>query len=129
LLHLIAHLQDGPAGVAALAAWEFGLLADLGYGLDLSECALTGSTEDLAYVSPKSGRAVSEAAAGQWRERLLKLPGFLRDGGGGASPEDLRDALRLTGHFLARDAFGGRHRPTPAARLMLYDRVSVLAGY
>jgi DNA repair protein RecO (recombination protein O) len=125
LLHLIVHLADGAAGVAALARWELGLLADLGYGLDLSACAVTGRTENLAYVSPKSGRAVSEDAAGVWRARLLPLPAFLRSD---AAPEaaDLRDALRLTGHFLARDAFGTRHRAMPAARLMVYDRVAAL---
>lgn len=125
LLHLIAHLDDGPAGVAALAVWELGLLAELGYGLDLSACALTGSTEGLAFVSPKSGRAVCEAAAGVWRERLLKLPAFLHREAI-PSGDDLRDALRLTGHFLRRDAFGARHRDLPAARLMLYDRVCAI---
>jgi DNA repair protein RecO (recombination protein O) len=126
LLHLIVHLTQGEAGVAALAAWELGLLADLGYGLDLSSCALTATTDDLAYVSPKTGRAVSEAAAGQWRERLLKLPAFLREDTP-PSTDDLRAALRLTGHFLTRDAFGARHRATPMARQMLYDRVCILA--
>jgi DNA repair protein RecO (recombination protein O) len=125
LLHLIVHLADGPAGVAALARWELGLLADLGYGLDLSACAVTGRTENLAYVSPKSGRAVSADATGVWRDRLLPLPAFLRgDEAPGAA--DLPDALRLTGHFLARDAFGTRHRAMPAARLMVYDRVAAL---
>lgn len=123
LLHLIAHLDDGLAGVAGLAAWELGVLADLGYGLDLGRCAVTGDTANLAFVSPKSGRAVSEAAAGIWKERLLRLPPFLL---GDARPTraDLTDALRLTGHFLTRDAFGARHRDLPAARTMLYDRVS-----
>ncbi len=117
LLHLIVHLD-----VAGLIEWELGLLADLGFGLDLARCAVTGARENLAYVSPKTGRAVSGEAAGQWRERLLPLPAFLV---GGAEPRiaDLQDGLRLTGHFLARDAFGGRHRPVPAARVMLFDRV------
>ena len=117
LLHLIVHLD-----VAELIAWELGLLADLGFGLDFSRCAVTGATADLAYVSPKTGRAVCAEAAGLWRERLLKLPAFLV---GGAAPAatDLQDGLRLTGHFLARDAFGARHRPVPGARVWLYDRV------
>ena len=117
LLHLIVHLD-----VAGLIEWELGLLADLGFGLDLTHCAVTGATEDLAYVSPKTGRAVCEAAAGDWRERLLKLPAFLA-GGAAPRPADLQDGLRLTGHFLARDAFGARHRPVPGARVMLQDRV------
>jgi DNA repair protein RecO (recombination protein O) len=121
LLHLIAHIgQNDP--VAALVRWECGLLTELGYGLDLAACAVTGARENLAFVSPKTGRAVSEGAAGLWRERLFRLPPFLT---GGAAPDndDLVDALRLTGHFLTRDVFGSRHRPLPVARTMLYDRL------
>ncbi len=117
LLHLIVHLD-----LAELIEWELGLLANLGFGLDLTRCAVTGATEELAYVSPKTGRAVCADAAGAWRERLLKLPAFLV-GGAAPAPADLQDGLRLTGHFLARDAFGARHRPVPAARVMLSDRV------
>ncbi len=117
LLHLLVHLD-----VAGLIEWELGLLADLGFGLDLSRCAVTGATEGLAFVSPKTGRAVCEHAAGAWRERLLPLPPFLL-GGSAPSPAELQQGLRLTGHFLARDAFGARHRPVPGARVMLYDRV------
>ena len=109
-----------------LIRWELTLLADLGYGLDLSACAVTGESTGLAYVSPRTGRAVTAAGAGEWTERLLPLPGFLT---GQASPDAAgwRDGLRLTGHFLARDAFGHHHRPLPQARVMLYDRVSALA--
>ena len=117
LLHLIVHLD-----VAELIAWEIGLLADLGFGLDLTRCAVTGTSEGLAYVSPRTGRAVCAEAAVPWRERLLRLPAFLV-GGGAPQPADLQDGLRLTGHFLARDAFGARHRAVPVARVMLYDRV------
>ncbi len=123
LLHLIAHLADGAAGAASLVSWEVGLLADLGYGLDFSRCAVSGQTADLAYVSPKSGRAVSIEAAGAWRDRLLKLPRFLVDGSAPAG-DDLADGLRLTGHFLTRDVFGSRHRASPAAREMLADRIT-----
>lgn len=124
LLHLIAHLTDGAAGVAALVRWELGLLAELGYGLDISVCALTGGTTDLAYVSPRSGRAVSAEAAGVWRDRVLPLPRFLLDEDG-FDAADLHDALRLTGHFLRRDVFGVRHHALPAARQMLADRLAV----
>ena len=127
LLHLIAHLDNGLAGVAALAMWELGVLSDLGYGLDLSACAVTGRTDNLAYVSPKSGRAVSQAAADGWRDRLLRLPPFLNSRNT-PDPDDLRDGLRLTGYFLAKNAFGARHSAVPAARAMLYDRVAALAG-
>ena len=128
LLHLLAHLPRGIAMLAEQVRWELTLLADLGYGLDLTRCAVTGATEHLAFVSPRSGRAVSEAAAGMWRERLLTLPPFLLNGTDAVGPADLRDGLRLTGHFLARDAFGLRHHPLPQARLALYDRVTMLAA-
>jgi DNA repair protein RecO (recombination protein O) len=127
LLHLIAHLGRGREMLADLVRWETILLADLGYGLDLTSCAVTGETEGLAYVSPKTGRAVTAAAAGVWTSRLLPLPAFLV-GEQDATATDWRDGLRLTGHFLARDAFGLQHRPMPAARQMLYDRVVALAA-
>ena len=88
---------------------------------------MTGSEADLAFVSPRTGRAVSRAAAGVWERRLLRLPGLL-GGPGESGPADWGDGLKLTGHFLARDAFGQQHRPVPAARHMLYDRVLGLAA-
>src|SRR5262249_45465023 len=110
-----------------LIRWETVLLADLGYGIDLTSCVVTGATTGLAFVSPRTGRAVTAAAAGVWTSRLLRLPGFLiRETT--ANPADWRDGLRLTGHFLARDAFGHRHRPLPLARHMLYDRVAARAA-
>lgn len=127
LLHLIAHLSEGAAMLPELVRWEATLLAELGYGMDLSACAVTGATSDLGFVSPRTGRAVSEAAAGAWAPRLLRLPGFLA-GGNASEAVDWRDGLRLTGHFLERDAFGHRHRPLPAARHMLYDRVAALTA-
>jgi DNA repair protein RecO (recombination protein O) len=127
LLHLIAHLPQGAIMLTDLVRWEAVLLADLGYGLDLARCAVTGETAGLAFVSPKTGRAVIAAAAGVWVSRLLRLPPFLV-GGNDATPVDWRDGLRLTGHFLERDAFGHHHRPLPAARRMLYDRVAALAA-
>ncbi len=127
LLRLIAQLPQGAPMLSDLVRWEVVLLADLGYGLDLTRCAVTGQTAGLAFVSPKTGRAVTAAAAGAWTSRLLRLPSFLA-GSDEASPRDWRDGLRLTGHFLARDAFGHHHRPLPAARQMLYDRVAALAG-
>ena len=112
---------------AAAVRWEAVLLADLGYGLDLSGCALTGATDGLAFVSPRTGRAVSESAAGAWRARLLPLPSFLLNPDQPGDAASWRDGLRLTGHFLARDAFGHHHRPLPPARVALYDRVAALA--
>lgn len=123
LARLLAGIAIPDAPLPALIRFEIELLRELGYGLDLSTCAVTGTTDDLAFVSPRTGRAVSRAAAGIWESRLLALPGFLR----GDAPADLaacRDGLALTGHFLARDAFGARHTPLPSARVALYDRVT-----
>jgi DNA repair protein RecO (recombination protein O) len=127
LLRLIAHLSQGPALLADMVQWEVLLLAELGYGLDLGACAVTGATAGLAYVSPRTGRAVTATAGGAWTTRLLPLPGFLT-GANSSGPADWRDGLALTGHFLARDAFGYHHRPLPTARRLLYDRVAVLAA-
>jgi DNA repair protein RecO (recombination protein O) len=127
LLHLIEDLGEPEALMPAFVRWEALLLADLGYGLDLTTCAVTGATTGFAFVSPKTGRAVTESGAGAWTSRLLPLPAFLL-GEPGAGPAEWRDGLRLTGHFLARDAFGHHHRPLPAARQMLYDRVAALAA-
>jgi DNA repair protein RecO (recombination protein O) len=100
---------------AAYVAWELGLLGLLGFGLDLTRCAATGSNDALTYVSPRTGRAVSESAAEPWRDRLLKLPGFLT-GRGTTDPGDVADGLALTGHFLERVAFAATHSPLPPAR-------------
>jgi DNA repair protein RecO (recombination protein O) len=124
LLHLLAHLPEGPALLADLIRWEAALLADLGFGLDLS-APPGGGNAPLAYVSPRTGRGVTEADAGEWKPRLLRLPRLLLHDEPGAAA-DWRDGLRLTGHFLARDVFGSGHRPLPAARLALYDRVAAM---
>jgi DNA repair protein RecO (recombination protein O) len=121
LLHLLPRIAAHLATPGDLARFEMALLADLGYGLDLGRCAVTGETEGLALVSPRTGRAVTAAAAGLWRERMLPLPGFLRDETAAGDAAQWRDALRLTGHFLERDAFGHHHRPLPEARRHLYE--------
>jgi DNA repair protein RecO (recombination protein O) len=126
LVPLLGRLPAGQPMLTELVQWETVLLADLGYGLDLTACAVTGATAGLAYVSPKTGRAVTAEAASEWKQRLLPLPAFLT-GGTAAQAADWRDGLRLTGHFLARDVFGLQHRPMPQARQMLYDRVARLA--
>ena len=120
LLHLLPRLATNLATAGDLARFEMVLLADLGYGLDLGACAVTGETEGLALVSPRTGRAVTAAAAGVWRERMLPLPAFLRDENLPGDAADWAAALRLTGHFLERDAFGHHHRPLPEARRHLY---------
>ena len=97
---LLAGLGRDPGWPAAYARWELLLLAELGFGLDLGECAVTGATADLIWVSPRSGRAVSAAAGAPWADRLLALPAFLRAEEAGADPPALAAALKLTGHFL-----------------------------
>ncbi|GBR70773.1 DNA repair protein RecO [Gluconobacter kanchanaburiensis] len=115
-----------PAPMGDYLRWEAQLLASLGYGLDLSECAVTGSRENLLYVSPRSGRAVSGDAAGDWRDRLLPLPPLMANDTDDGTPEDWRDGLVLTGHFLSRWVFGVRHQPLPAARERLIEYVQRL---
>jgi DNA repair protein RecO (recombination protein O) len=126
MLRLLARLPEGAYMLSDLVRWETLVLAELGYGLDLRACAVTGATAGLAYVSPRTGRAVTAEAAGDWAARLLALPSFLV-GGNTASAREWMEGLRLTGHFLARDAFGHYHKPLPQARLMLYDRVAAMA--
>lgn len=104
--------EDWPA---RFVAWELALLADLGYGLDLTHCAATGRDDDLAYVSPRSGRAVSLTAGEPYRDRLLALPGFLI-GGAAPSPIDIARGLKLTGVFLEKWLFASADRPLPEAR-------------
>jgi len=103
--------------------FELNLLAELGFGLDLVACAVTGATTDLVYVSPRSGRAVSRAGAGVWADRLLPLPGFLL-GQGPADPDQIRAGLRLTGTFLSRHLFDAGERPMPSARERLVRRLA-----
>lgn len=124
---LSANIALGAALLPGLVAFEAGVLAELGYGLDLGRCAVTGAEEDLAFVSPRTGRAVSRQAAGAWVERLFPLPPFMR-GEGPASPADIAAGLRLTGHFLAARPFAALNRPLPAARDRLYDRVASWAA-
>ncbi len=114
---VIAERLDSPDAAASLMAhFELALLAALGFGLDLERCAVTGTRHDLAYVSPKSGRAVNREAAAPWRERLLPLPRFLLELPRHASVEEVAQAFRLTGHFLMRDIFVPRGAAMPASR-------------
>ena len=127
LFEATRRLLDGicvPATAVALVRFEAMILAESGFGLDLERCAATGTNEDLVYVSPKSGRAVSGAAGAPYRERLLRLPQFLRpaDGCGdvaGAETiplEDVHDGFALTGFFLTRDIYGPRGQQLSDAR-------------
>jgi DNA repair protein RecO (recombination protein O) len=115
----LADLGEPRPAAVLVARFELRLLAELGFGLDLAACAATGATgatADLAYVSPKSGRAVSRAAGEPWRDKLLALPAFLCDGAEKPSAAALRDGFALTGFFLARHLFEPRGEPLPPAR-------------
>ncbi|SDS06939.1 DNA repair protein RecO [Bradyrhizobium canariense] len=101
--HILDDFEDAGEAAVHLVKFELAMLAELGFGLDLENCAATGETSDLIYVSPKSGGAVSRRAGDPWRDRLLRLPPFLRqDDGSGWSDQDLQDGFRLTGLFLLR---------------------------
>jgi DNA repair protein RecO (recombination protein O) len=114
-----------PRWLAAYVRWELGLLRELGFGLDLDTCAATGSRENLVYVSPRSGRAVSAEAGEPWRDRLLPLPGFLLDD---SLPPlamlDIVAGLRLTGHFFDRHHFAQHSGRLPSARDRLVAALS-----
>ncbi len=120
---------DTPTDIQTWAAvyvrFELGLLAELGFGLDLSHCAATGSTDDLAYVSPRSARAVSREAAAPYKDKLLPLPGFLLPAAGEKlARQDILDGLKLTGYFLQSAVFAPHNRPPPVARERLIERIS-----
>ena len=121
---LLDRIGAGEGWAVDYLRWELGLLEEMGYGLDLSACAVTGSRDDLAYVSPKSGRAVAREAAGEWEDRLLPLPACLL-GQGPAAAGDIADGLRLTGYFLEhRIAPDLGNRPLPEARRRLVTLLS-----
>ncbi len=113
---ILGHLDDPHAAAPMIARFELDFLAELGFGLDLLSCAATGATDDLIYVSPRSGRAVSRAAGEAFRDKLMRLPAFLHSEDGPESPQELADAFALTGFFLDRHAFAPRGLPVPEAR-------------
>ena len=125
LMIVLEALEDRETWPALLVRWELWLLEDLGFGLDLQACALTGETENLAYVSPRSGRAVTAEAAGQYKERLLVLPPFLT-GAMEASVGDVLAGLRLTGFFLEKRVLAPNDKVLPAPRMSLPDQLEKL---
>lgn len=122
VIEAIAAAPAARGWAAALVRFELLLLGELGFGLDLDRCVLSGATHDLPYVSPRSGGAVGREAARGYEERLLPLPAFVREGGAADWPA-VFDGLRLTGHFLARDILNDRRAPTLAARERLVERL------
>ena len=99
---VLNHLDDAVVAAPMVVRFELQLLSELGFGLDLEQCASTGTRADLIYVSPKSGRAVSRAAGEPWADKMLRLPAFLRERDANPAGRDLDDGFALTGFFLAR---------------------------
>jgi DNA repair protein RecO (recombination protein O) len=127
LLDAIEAAPSASGWGAALVRYELLLLAELGFGLDLERCAVSGTNDGLVAVSPKSGRAVSSAEAEPYAGKLLPLPAFVRDGGQ-ASWEEIAQGLDLTGHFLLRDLITERSRPVADARSRLVERLRRAGG-
>jgi len=127
---LLAAIEAAPSASGwgtALVRFELLMLAEMGFGLDLETCAVTGAKEDLAAVSPRSGRAVSAAAAEPFAGKLLPLPGFVR-AGGQANWADIAQGLDLTGHFLMRDLLTQKSAVLGEARSRLVDRLRRAGG-
>ena len=127
LLDAIEAAPSAKGWAAAMVRYELLLLSELGFGLDLERCAVSGSNDNLVAVSPKTGRAVSAAEAEPYAGKLLSLPTFVREGGR-ASWEEIAQGLALTGHFLMRDVVTDRSRPIGDARERLVDRLRRAGG-
>jgi DNA repair protein RecO (recombination protein O) len=127
---LLAAIEAAPSASgwgAALVRYELLLLAELGFGLDLERCTVSGNNDDLVAVSPRSGRAVSAAEAEPYAGKLLALPPFIREGG--VAPwSEILEGLQLTGHFLLRDVVTDRSAPVAEARSRLVQRLRRAAG-
>jgi len=120
-LHVVRSFEEPEIWPALLVHWEVQMLQELGFGLDLSECAATGTSQDLAYVSPRSSRAVSREAGEPYADKMLALPGFLLDATAPLSEADIAAGFALTGYFLERDVLAPHGLKMPAARGRLLD--------
>lgn len=127
LLDAIEAAPSAAGWGAGLVRYELLLLAELGFGLDLDRCAVTGGNDNLVAVSPKSGRAVSAAEAEPYAGKLLPMPSFVREGGAASWPE-IAEGLDLTGHFLLRDLLTDRSRPIADTRVRLVERLRRAGG-
>jgi DNA repair protein RecO (recombination protein O) len=128
-LFVLGYMDDPDVWPALMVRWELALLDELGFGLDLASCASTGVHEDLMYVSPKSGRAVSGAAGAPYKERMLRLPAFLTKGGQGtATRADVAAGLDITGHFLEARVLTPRDDKMPEARIRFRELVGRTAA-
>ncbi len=124
-LFVLGYLDDSAVWPALYVRWELALLEELGFGLDLGSCAATGSNDQLIYVSPKSGRAVSASAGEPYRDKLLRLPSFLAPGRhNGVERGDVSDGLDLTGRFLDERVFRPRGETLPEPRGRMVELLS-----
>lgn len=130
-INLFDQMAAGRAWLSDYALWEYAVLEELGYGLDLDSCAATGVMQDLIYVSPKSGRAVSREAGAKWADRMLPLPRFLRAQTASKEASEVLDALKTTGYFLERrlaPALGNRPLPDARGRFLSVLTKTVMKG-
>jgi len=118
----LIHMMDGDVWGAAYVYWEIAFLKELGFGLELTKCAGGGDAQTLAYVSPKSGRAVSYAAAEPYKDKLLELPSFLKPNGGPFDAEEIAKGLKMTGYFLEHWAFAHHTKGVPEIRIRFQQR-------
>ena len=124
---VLSQIGDNTVWPALLVRWELGLLEELGFGLDLSKCVATGTTDDLCYVSPKSGKAVSRQAGAPYEANLFALPSYLIGGKmNEATASDVRDGFKLTAYFLERDVLNPRGVPMPQTRSRIVATVAEL---
>ncbi|MEQ1712318.1 MAG: DNA repair protein RecO [Hyphomicrobium sp.] len=124
-LFVLGYLDDPQVWPALYVRWELALLEELGFGLDLGRCASTGSNDQLIYVSPKSGRAVSASAGEPYRDKLLRLPAFLAPGRhNSVERRDVGDGLELTGRFLDERVFRPRGEPLPEPRNRMVELIT-----
>lgn len=126
---LLDTMEDVDIWPAIFVRWELGLLQDLGFGLELGQCAATGVRDDLAYVSPRSGGAVSREAGAPYADRLFRLPPFLVSSQAGIDhADDIAEGLRITGHFLERHFYAPLGKHLPDARIRLMQRFAARAA-
>jgi DNA repair protein RecO (recombination protein O) len=124
-LFVLGFLNDATVWPALLVRWELALLDELGFGLDLSQCAATGVNDQLVYVSPKSGRAVSASAGEPYREKLLTLPQFLtKQRSGPVTTDDVNLGFALTGHFIEKHLLLPRGQTLPQSRARLLTQLA-----
>ena len=120
LLDLLGEPEIWPA---LYVRWELGVLSALGFGLDLSRCAVSGANDGLTHVSPRTGRAVKGSEAEDYIDRLFALPSFLTDPAAPITPEMLGQGFALTGHFIERRVYAAINRPPPEERDLLLARL------